>query len=107
MPDLDIERMLDIRGVRHAALLAPSGSVIEAAGRIPDLGVLAAAQTVATSLVDALGGEFRDMVVDFEDGPVLFTGLGDRILFTAFDDVANLGRLRYSLRRAIPELRVK
>ncbi|WP_027482678.1 roadblock/LC7 domain-containing protein [Deinococcus pimensis] len=104
---VDIESLLEIRGVRHAALLAESGAVMEAAGRIPDLAVLGAAQAVSTSLVEALGGEFRDMVVDFEDGPVLFTSLGNRTLFTAFDDVANLGRLRFALRRAIPELRAR
>lgn len=103
-----LEQLMAVRGVRSAAILDAGGAVLESSGGVPDAEVVAMGRAVAGSLIGALGGgDLKDMVIDFETGPVLLTTLGDRTLVTAFDDVANLGRLRYSLKRAIPELRGK
>ena len=100
-----VESVKAIRGVRLVALMDATGNVMESVGGDVDLKLVAAGRAVAGSLTATLGGgELRDMVIDVEEGPVLLTSLGDRLLITCFDDVANLGRIRFSLRRAVPEL---
>ena len=101
-----LEQLMAVRGVKLAAVLDASGNIVESAGAAPDVELVAAGRAVAGSMARALGaGELRDMVIDFEDGPVLLTSLGERSLIMAFDDVANLGRLRYAVKRALPALR--
>ena len=96
-----LESILEIRGVRHVALLDAEGRIVSAAGRIPDANGVMAGLTIAENLVSAMpGSELRDMVIDFEDGPVLLTNLGGQMLYTAFDDVASLGRIRYAIKKA-------
>lgn len=96
-----LEQLLKVRGVKLAALFGEQGQLLEALGGTPDAAVVAAGRAIAASLRGAVGGdELRDMVIDFEDGPVLLTNLGGHTLLTAFDDVANLGRLRYAVKRA-------
>ncbi len=96
-----LESILEIRGVRHVALLDTDGRILGAAGRIPDAGAVMASVTVTEHLLGAMpGSELRDMVIDFEDGPVLLTNVGGQTLYTAFDDVANLGRIRYAIKKA-------
>lgn len=36
-----------------------------------------------------------------DGGPVLLTPHGNQVLLTAFDDVANLGRVRFAVRRLL------
>jgi len=101
-----LQNLMGVRGVKLVALLDANGNIVESAGAQADLAVVSAGRAVAASMVNALGsGELNYMVIDFEDGPVLLTSLGNQTLLTAFDDVANLGRVRYALRRAFPELK--
>ena len=93
--------LLDVRGVRHAALLGPSGAVVSYSGAEPDVGVVQAGRAVAASLIATLGGELQDLLIDLEGGPVLLTPCGDQTLMTAFDDVANLGRVRFAVRKLL------
>ena len=100
-----VEDVKAIRGVRLAAMMDATGNVLESIGGDVDLKLIASCRAVAGSLSATLGGgELKDMVIDVEEGPVLLTSVGERLLITCFDDVANLGRIRFSLRRAVPEL---
>ncbi len=102
MPAKVLEQVMQVRGVQRAALFDEGGQLIEALGGAPDAAVVSAGRAIAASLRGAVGGgDLRDLVIDFEDGPVLLTALGERTLLTAFDDVANLGRLRYAVKRAV------
>ncbi|GGR00612.1 roadblock/LC7 domain-containing protein [Deinococcus ruber] len=93
--------LMDVRGVRHAALLSAQGAMLEQAGDNPDPGIAQAGRAVAASLIGALGGELQDLLIDLEGGPVLLTPYGDQTLMTAFDDVANLGRIRFAVRKLL------
>jgi predicted regulator of Ras-like GTPase activity (Roadblock/LC7/MglB family) len=100
-----LEDLMNIRGVRGAALVDAGGKVLSSAGGELDASVVTAGRAVAGSLVSAIGsGELKDMIIDFESGPVLLTTLGERTLMTAFDDVANLGRVRFGLKKVLPKL---
>ncbi|BDP41348.1 hypothetical protein DAETH_13170 [Deinococcus aetherius] len=97
-----IAPLLDVRGVRHAALVDARGAVVTAVGEEADLGVVGAGRAVIGSLQAALGqGQWQDLLLDVEGGPLLLTPHGDQILLTAFDDVANLGRVRFAVRRLL------
>ena len=100
-----LESLLDIRGVRRAALVDASGTVLGQVGGAPDVQLVATGRAVAGSLISALGsGELKDMLIEFEDGPVLLTSLGGRTLITSFDDVTSLGRVRFALKKLMPSL---
>ena len=97
----DLSPLLEVRGVRHAALLDAQGTVVMQAGGEPDIGIAQSGRAVAASLIATLGGELQDLLIDLEGGPVLLTPHGDQTLMTAFDDVANLGRVRFAIRKLL------
>ncbi|GGM19547.1 roadblock/LC7 domain-containing protein [Deinococcus aerophilus] len=106
-----IGALLDVRGVRHAVLLDRSGSVVSSAGAdrgtldpavlSGEQGLARAGHAVVGSLQGHLGGEWQDLLLDVDGGPVLLTPHGDQLLLTAFDDVASLGRVRFAVRRLL------
>lgn len=96
--------LMEVRGVRHVALLSGTGEVLDSVGAAPDVGVVEAGRAVAASLVGALGGELQDLLLDLDGGPVLLTPHGEGTLMTGFDDVANLGRVRFAVRRLLQGL---
>lgn len=93
--------LLEVRGVRHAALLDVSGAVVEQSGSEADVSIARAGRAVAASLIATLGGELQDLLIDLEGGPVLLTPYGNQTLMTGFDDVANLGRVRFAVRKLL------
>ena len=93
--------LMDVRGMRYAALLSADGAVLERAGGDPDASIAQSGRAVAASLIGALGGELQDLLIDLEGGPVLLTPHGDQTLMTAFDDVTNLGRVRFAVRKLL------
>lgn len=100
-----LNQLLNVRGVKLAALFDSDGALLQHAGAAPDPTLVVTGRAVAGSMVQALeGGALRDLVIDFETGPVLLTALGERTLVTEFDDVANLGRLRFAVKRVLPTL---
>lgn len=101
MAALNLAPLLEVRGVRLAALLGAQGEVLSQLGEAPDTGVAQAGRAVAASLIATLGGELQDLLIDLEGGPVLLTPSGDQTLMTAFDDVANLGRIRFAVRKLL------
>ena len=103
MAVLDLSQLLGVRGVRHAALLGAEGNVVAQAqaGSDPDTSIAQAGRAVAASLIATLGGELQDLLIDLDGGPVLLTPHGDQTLMTAFDDTANLGRVRFAVRKLL------
>ena len=101
MAGLNLSQLLDVRGIRHAALLDTQGNVVMQAGGDSDPTIAQAGRAVAASLVATLGGELQDMLIDLDGGPVLLTPHADQTLMTAFDDTANLGRVRFAVRKLL------
>lgn len=97
-----IAQLLEVRGIRHVALIDAAGGIVSSAGGGSDISVVQAGRAVVTSLQAALGGgEWQDLLLDLEGGPVLLTPHGDQVLLTAFDEVASLGRVRFAVRRLL------
>lgn len=98
-----IEAFLEVRGVRYAALVDEAGALVAHVGEVaPDLDVAVSARALLGSLQNAVGEpEWNDLLLDLDSGPLLLTPLGRQLLMTAFDDVANLGRVRFAVRRAL------
>ncbi len=104
-----IEPLLEVRGVRYAALIGPNGEIVTRGG--PQIGeqpdssltdLVSAGQAVGRSLTGAINAaSWNELLLDVDGGPVLLTTHGDQVLVTAFDDVANLGRVRFALRRVL------
>ncbi|WP_034383683.1 roadblock/LC7 domain-containing protein [Deinococcus sp. YIM 77859] len=97
-----IGQLLEVRGIRHVALIDAQGGIVKSAGSGADITVAQAGRAIVASLKAALGGgEWQDLLLAVEDGPVLLTPHGDQVLLTAFDDVASLGRIRFAVRRLL------
>jgi predicted regulator of Ras-like GTPase activity (Roadblock/LC7/MglB family) len=97
-----IGQLLDVRGIRHVALIDLHGGIVKSAGSGTDISVAQAGRAVIGSLQAALGpGQWQDLLLDLEGGPVLLTPHGDQVLLTAFDEVASLGRVRFAVRRLL------
>lgn len=97
-----IEALMDVRGVRYAAIVDAAGRAVAQVGDSPDLGVATSARAMIGSLQSAMEAPaWNDLLLDIEGGPVLLTPVGEQVLVTAFDDVASLGRVRFAVRRAL------
>ncbi|GAA5511722.1 hypothetical protein Dcar01_00435 [Deinococcus carri] len=97
-----IQQLLEVRGIRHVALIDAAGSIVASAGSGADISVVPAGRAVVGSLRAALGqGEWQDLLLDVEDGPILLTPHGNQVLLTAFDRVDSLGRVRFAVRRLL------
>ncbi|EYB67877.1 hypothetical protein DEIPH_ctg031orf0014 [Deinococcus phoenicis] len=97
-----IQQLLEVRGVRHVALLDPAGSIVTSAGSGADISVVQIGRAVIGSLQAALGqSEWQDLLLDMEGGPILLTPHGNQVLLTAFDQVDSLGRVRFAVRRLL------
>lgn len=102
-----IDELLDVRGVRHTLLVDSAGEVVTSAGMDAiqlrkELELVASGRAVIGSLQSTLkAGQWQELLLDVDGGPVLLTPLGSQILLVAFDDVANLGRVRFAVRRQL------
>ncbi|AWN22739.1 hypothetical protein DKM44_05430 [Deinococcus irradiatisoli] len=101
-----LTRLLDTRGVRFAALIGPDNQVIGSAGSAPpDPALVQAAKAVAESLSVTVGGQgLQDLMMDLSGGPVLLTPQQSNVLVVGFDEVGNLGRVRFAVKREISKL---
>ncbi|GAA4014733.1 roadblock/LC7 domain-containing protein [Deinococcus rubellus] len=108
LPTELMNRLLDTKGVRFAALIGSDSQVLSSAGSpVADASFVQAARAVAQSLSATVGGQpLRDLLMDFADGPVLLTptAKSDHLLVVGFDDVGNLGRVRFAVKREIGKL---
>lgn len=96
----------EVRGLRYAVLLDAQGNVEGHVGtETPDPSVTTTARAMLGSLQNAMSAStWNDLLLDMDGGPVLLTQLGDQILQVAFDDIANLGRVRFSVKRTASQL---
>jgi hypothetical protein len=113
LPDLKaiLGELAAIPGVRLATLVDREGFLIEAAG---ELGVGAeVAGALAACLAESSAGIGREMgqgallsmILDYETGMVLLHGAGSSaILAVVLRDPTALGKTRYYVKRALPEL---
>lgn len=102
-----IASLLNVRGVRHCILVGQAGEVVASAGvqeghLRAEVGLVAAGRAVIGSLQSQMDSDtWQEMVLDVDSGPVLLTPHGDQVLLTAFDEVVNLGRVRFAVRKLL------
>ncbi len=101
-----LSRLLGTRGVRFAALIGPNNQVLSSAGSAPpEPALVQAAKAVAESLSATVGGQgLQDMMMDLSGGPLLLTPQQSNLLVVGFDEVGNLGRVRFAVKREIAKL---
>lgn len=97
--------------VRFAALVDREGFLIETAGELAvEAEVAAALASCLAESSDGLGRELRQggltgMMLEYERGILLLHGVGpSALLAVAVTDPAALGKVRYAVKKAIPEL---
>jgi CheY-like chemotaxis protein/predicted regulator of Ras-like GTPase activity (Roadblock/LC7/MglB family) len=106
-----LSQLTAIAGVRLAVVADREGFLVESIG---DLGIEAeVASALAACLAessDGLGremglGPLQGMILEFEKGMVLLHGVGDTaMLAIVLQDPASLGKVRYYVRKVLPEL---
>jgi predicted regulator of Ras-like GTPase activity (Roadblock/LC7/MglB family) len=112
-----LNQVLEIKGVTSAAVVSGEGFIVEGVtSREVDLGFVGGliASSLASSQVLAglLGeGEVNQMMIEYENGPVLFTPLktdtpddGSFVAVVTLDSTNTLGRARFQLRKLLPEI---
>ena len=113
LPDLkaSLGQLAAMPGVRLAALVDREGFLIEAAGELEVGTEIAGA--LAGCLAESSEGIGREMgqgallsmILDYEAGTVLLHGVGpSAILAVVLRDPSGLGKVRYYVTRALPEL---
>lgn len=100
-----LQALSEIRGVRYAALINPQGAVEESVGSTPEPRMAQTAKAMVNSLKAVTqAGEWNDLLLDLETGPLLLTRVGDKVLQVAFSDLADLGRVRFGVGRVVSKL---
>lgn len=97
---------LKLEGVSAAVVVGRDGFVIESAvsGKM-DIDALGAMASTGMGTSEAMGkelgkGEISQMLVELERGPILMSPLSpDEIIAIVADGVANVGRIRYELKK--------
>ena len=113
---MDLRAILDeivrIKGLTSVAVIGGDGFVIESAaaeGVSIDLdflgGVASSSLAAGQSLSEFFGkGAVNQVMVEFEEGPVLLTPLGQASVLATLDSSQNLGRVRFQLKKYLPRL---
>lgn len=109
-----LEALVAVRGVRSASVVGADGRVVDGvAGDGGDLQLVAqrvaAALGASRALSDlASDGELQQAFLEYEREPVLLAPLGagedDPVMVLTLHSVADLGRVRFQLRRTLPEV---
>lgn len=97
---------LKIEGVSAAVVVGRDGFVIESAvsGKM-DIDALGAMASTGMGTSEAMGkelgkGEISQMLVELEKGPIIMSPLSpDEIIAIVADSIANVGRIRYELKK--------
>jgi hypothetical protein len=101
-----LEEFLKIEGVSAAVVVGRDGFVIESAvsGKI-DTDALGAMASTGMGTSEAMGkelgkGEISQLLVELEKGPIIMAPLSpDELIAIVADSVANVGRIRYDLKK--------
>lgn len=109
-----LKQALEIKGVRGAAVVNDEGLVLQSVAKGSlDLGFIGESIVAGLAstrvLAGLLGeGEVSQTMIEYEQGPVLLTPLAkDAAGHTAvlvLDAAGTLGRVRFQLRRLLPEI---
>src|SRR5262245_8172203 len=113
LPDLKprLLTVAELSGVTLTALIDREGALMEAAGSILPEAMLAGA--LAACLVestDGVGralaqGQLQSVILEYEGGVVLLNAVGaGAMLAVVLDDPAVLGKVRYHVKKALPDL---
>jgi CheY-like chemotaxis protein/predicted regulator of Ras-like GTPase activity (Roadblock/LC7/MglB family) len=114
-PPADLKVLLDgvaqLPGVSLTALIDREGALMEAAGGLLPEAALAGA--LASCLVDATSGvgqalaqgRLQSVILEYEAGVVLLNAVGEgAMLAVVLGDPAVLGKVRYHVKKALPDL---
>lgn len=109
-----LNQVLAIRGVTSAAVVSGEGSIVEGVshgGTNLDFiaGLIASGLASSQVLAGILGeGEINQTMIEYENGPVLLTPLkragDDYVAVVTLDQTSTLGRVRFQLRKLLPEI---
>lgn len=112
-PDLKsaLAQFAGVAGVRLAAVIDREGFLVEAAGDgTADAELAWALASAVTEASDGIGrelgqGVLQALVLEYEGGIVLLHGVGPgAMLAVVLNDATVLGKVRYSVKRALPDL---
>lgn len=99
-----------IEGVRAVVLLSRDGFIIDSqASERVDVEAIGAIISSSTGSSEVMGknlglGTFNQGMIEFAGGVVLVTLASDLILAVVADTAANLGALRYNVKKLSPEI---
>jgi uncharacterized protein len=107
-----LEEIARIKGLTSIAIIGEDGFVIESAtsdGGDIDLdflgGVASSSLAAGQSLAEFFGkGEVAQVMIEYAEGPVLLTPLGNVSVLATLDSSQNLGRVRFQLKKYLPRL---
>lgn len=110
-----LEGMLAIKGVTGAAIVSTDGFIVEGVSRADHdlslIGGLVASSLASSKVLAGLMGEdeIRQTMIEYERGPVLMTpldshGVAGYVAVLTLDTATTLGRVRFQLRKMLPEL---
>ena len=113
LPDIKplLSAVAELPGVSLTALIDREGALMEAAGGLLPEAMLAGA--LAACLVestDGVGralaqGQLQSVILEYDGGVVLLNAVGPRaMLAVVLDDPAVLGKVRYHVKKALPDL---
>jgi predicted regulator of Ras-like GTPase activity (Roadblock/LC7/MglB family) len=114
-PSVDLKALLDgvaqLPGVSLTALIDREGALMEAAGGLLPEATLAGA--LAACLVDSTvgvgqalaQGRLQSVILEYDAGVVLLNAVGEgAMLAVVLGDPAVLGKVRYHVKKALPDL---
>lgn len=110
-----LNEALTIKGVTSAAVVAQDGKLVEGASNSgQDLnfvgGLITSGMASSRVLAELLGeGEITQTMIEFDEGPVLITPLGNSadggyVAVVTMGSVSDMGRARFGLRKLLPQL---
>ncbi len=101
-----LEEFLRVEGISAAVVVGRDGFVIESAVAAKvDIEALGAMASTGLGTSEAMGstlekGELSQMIVELEKGPILLSPLSpDELIAIVADTSANIGRIRYELKK--------
>jgi CheY-like chemotaxis protein/predicted regulator of Ras-like GTPase activity (Roadblock/LC7/MglB family) len=113
LPDIKplLSAVAELPGVSLTALIDREGALMEAAGGLLPEALLAGA--LAACLVESTHGvgralaqgQLQSVILEYDGGVVLLNAVGpDAMLAVVLDDPAVLGKVRYHVKKALPDL---
>jgi CheY-like chemotaxis protein/predicted regulator of Ras-like GTPase activity (Roadblock/LC7/MglB family) len=113
VPDLKalLAGVAELAGVSLTALIDREGALMEVAGGLlPDAELAGALAACLVESTDGVGraltqGRLQSLIIEYDAGVVLLNGVGPgAMLAVVLDDPAVLGKVRYHVKKALPDL---